>query len=390
MGTTPNTNVIVREQGGQPFYEAKFRHYGRQIKRRIGPAWLERDPSSGGWRARSGRVPDGSYSERAAIVPPPGSRASMLTEAADRDRIEQERRTRGVTFREVAHAYLGWLENVRGAKPSTLRDHESILAEPGVAYRRGSGTTKGYVMAGLGDRPASKITTREVEDVLATVSASSASPRTVNKYRCVASAVFNYGRKPSTFALPANPASDADRRRERHPDALVFYTPEEVEAVARALAAGEHRDPSRPAMTGGETAARRADDEQDAELVRRRLPIRRTAPRQPVAERLGSSVFKVEEELAKRSIEIDIRTQLLGGFHVQVSHLGQSRYKLNSDSVDSASEIRLVRRSKLTDDNAVRVRHALRSCLVALGRNHHTNCWRCAGATWIFATGGPR
>jgi integrase len=268
VGTTPNTNVIVREQGGQPFYEAKFRHYGRQIKRRIGPAWLERDSSSGGWRARRGRVPDGSYSERAAIVGAARIASEYVAEAADRDRIEQERRTRGVTFREVAHAYLGWLKIVRGAKPSTLRDHESILAEPGVAYGRGKGTTKGHVMAGLGDRPASKITTREVEDVLASVSASGASPRTVNKYRCVVSAVFNYGRKPSAFALPANPTSDADRRRERHPDALVFYTPEEVEAVARALAAGEHRDPSRPAMTSGETASRRADDEQDAELVR--------------------------------------------------------------------------------------------------------------------------
>jgi len=104
--------------------------------------------------------------------------------------------------------------------------------------------------------------------VLATLSASSASPRTVNKYRCVVSAVFNYGRKPSTFALPANPTTDADRRRERHPDALVFYAPEDVEAVARTLAADEHRDPSRPAMTSGETAARRVDDTQDAELVR--------------------------------------------------------------------------------------------------------------------------
>ena len=90
----------------------------------------------------------------------------------------------------------------------------------------------------------------------------------MNKYRCVVSAVFNYGRKPSTFALPANPTTDADRRRERHPDALVFYAREDVEAVARTLAAGEHRDPSRPAMTSGETAARRVDDTQDAELVR--------------------------------------------------------------------------------------------------------------------------
>ena len=42
---TPNANIIIREHGGQPFYEAKFRHVGRQVKRRIGPAWLERDPT---------------------------------------------------------------------------------------------------------------------------------------------------------------------------------------------------------------------------------------------------------------------------------------------------------------------------------------------------------
>jgi len=45
----------------------------------------------------------------------------------------RERRRRGVTFREVAHGYLRWLEDVKGGKPSTLRDHRSLLAEPGVA-----------------------------------------------------------------------------------------------------------------------------------------------------------------------------------------------------------------------------------------------------------------
>jgi hypothetical protein len=41
-------NVVVREYGGRPCYEAKFRHHGRQIKRRIGPAWRERDPHTNG------------------------------------------------------------------------------------------------------------------------------------------------------------------------------------------------------------------------------------------------------------------------------------------------------------------------------------------------------
>lgn len=268
MGTNPNAKVIVREHGGRPFYEAKFRVDGRQVKRRIGPAWLERDPGTDGWRPRRGRVPDGSYDERAAIVAAAAIAGEYVVEASDRDRIERERRTRGVTFREVARAYLAWLRSVRGAKPSTLRDHESILAEPGVAYKRGAGMTKGHVLAALGDRPASKVTTREIEAMLSAVSTTGVSARTVNKYRNIVSAVFNYGRKPSTFALPRNPATVADRRREREADALVFYTPEEVEALARALEAGKHRDPSRPAMTSGEISARQADDEQDAQLVR--------------------------------------------------------------------------------------------------------------------------
>ena len=107
MATTPTTNVVVREQGGQPFYEAKFRHYGRQVKRRIGPAWLERDPDNGDWRARSGRAPEGTYSERAAIVAAARIAGEYVAEAAHHHLVEQDRRMRGVTFREVARAYLG-------------------------------------------------------------------------------------------------------------------------------------------------------------------------------------------------------------------------------------------------------------------------------------------
>ncbi|HXP36276.1 MAG TPA: hypothetical protein VN817_00790 [Solirubrobacteraceae bacterium] len=177
----PNANVIVRESRGQPFYEAKFRYQGRQVKRRIGPAWIERDPATGAWTRRRGRVPDGAYDERGAVV----------AAAEDRRRIRGRSRgcrarragapLAGVTFREVAHDYLRWLADVAGAKPSTLRDRESVLGEPGVPRKRGEGTLRAHVMAALGDRPASKITTREVNDVLAAVSATGASASTVNK-----------------------------------------------------------------------------------------------------------------------------------------------------------------------------------------------------------------
>jgi hypothetical protein len=51
----------------------------------------------------------------------------------------------GVTFRDLAVEYLEWLEHVKDAKPSTLRDHRQLLAEPGQAYRRGSGSSRGQV-----------------------------------------------------------------------------------------------------------------------------------------------------------------------------------------------------------------------------------------------------
>jgi integrase len=264
----PTANLIIRDHDGRPFYEAKFRHNGRQVKRRIGPAWLERDHATGAWTRRRGRPAEGAYDERAAIVAADKLVAAHVAEAADLERVERERRRRGVTFREVARAYLRWLADVAGAKPATLRDHGYVLGEPGVAYRHGTGTTAGHVMAALGDRPAAKITTRDVEAVLTTVTGSGASASTVNKYRKVICAVFNYGCKPSTFALPANPAATSDRRREPHPAALVFYSPEEVEAIARALAEGHHRHPYRRAVSEDERIVQRIEDEQDAEMVR--------------------------------------------------------------------------------------------------------------------------
>ena len=264
----PSAALVVREYRGQPFYEAKFRHHGRQVMRRVGPAWLEHDPDTSGWRPRRGRVPDGAYDERKAHVMAASLTAEYVRDATEVERVERERRTRGASFRDVAHAYLRWLEDVRGAKPSTLVGHRSVLAEPGTPYKRGSGATLGHVMAALGGRPAAKITTREIEGVLTTVGETGASPRTVNKHRNVIAAVFGYGCKPSTYALPVNPAKDADRRREPHPGALVFYSPEEVEAIARALADGHHRDRSALSVGDQEREALRAEDRQDAEIVR--------------------------------------------------------------------------------------------------------------------------
>ncbi len=135
-------------------------------------------------------------------------------------------------------------------------------------YRRGTGTFRGLIMTTLGDRPAREITTREVEEVLRSIASTGVAPRTVNKARQLVCAIFHYGMRPSTFGLATNPAQHADRRREPDAAPLAFYSPEQIEALARALAEGKHRDPIRVAMGDGETAARAREDVQDAELVR--------------------------------------------------------------------------------------------------------------------------
>jgi hypothetical protein len=132
----PSAAVVVREHDDQPFYEAKFiyrwveqdpgtgkqvkRH--KQVKRRIGPAWLDRNPDTGKWTLRrKGRVPDDHYDQRGTTVRAAAIVADYVADAGNLEQVDRERRSRGVTFREVAAGYLRWLADVAGAKPATLR-----------------------------------------------------------------------------------------------------------------------------------------------------------------------------------------------------------------------------------------------------------------------------
>ncbi len=144
----PTATVFVREQRGQAFYEAFWRYRGRQLNSRLGAAWLDQD-ASGGWTARKGRVAEGYLDERRAHVAAAALVAAYVEQADNEERTELERRTKGVTFRELAAAYVDWLASVKGAKPSTLADYRYLLAEPGVPFRRGKGDSAGHIMAGL-------------------------------------------------------------------------------------------------------------------------------------------------------------------------------------------------------------------------------------------------
>jgi integrase len=263
----PTATVFVREQRGQAFYEAFWRYRGRQLKRRLGPAWLDQD-AAGQWTARKGRVTEGYLDERRAHVAAAELVAAYVEQADNVERTERELRAKGITFRELAGAYMDWMENVKAAKPSTLRDYRSVLAEPDQAYRRGKGSTLGRTMKALGNRAAREITTRDVEALLASVAADGVSPRTVNKVREVISAIYSFGMRKATFGLSENPAAEADKREAPKPGPLAYYSAEEVEALARALADGRHREASTHDVSEQEREARNAEDQQDAEMVR--------------------------------------------------------------------------------------------------------------------------
>ena len=133
--------------------------------RALGRAWVEPD-DEGGWRHRRGRAQDGALTEAQA-----SARMLELVRAhhLDESKVEQdegERRRRGLTFRELGHEWLHFLQYEKGAKPSTLTGYREMLSEPGVPHRRGSGKTPGRLMEHFGNHRAQEITTREVADYL--------------------------------------------------------------------------------------------------------------------------------------------------------------------------------------------------------------------------------
>jgi hypothetical protein len=240
----------------------------RQVKRRVGPAWLERGVDGKDWRPRRGRMPEGFLDEKRATV----RMAELIAEHEERERAteagERERREQGVTFRDLAAEWLDHLKRERGAKPSTLSDYRYMLAEPGTLHRRGKGKSPGPVMAAFGDLPAAKITTRQVSAFLHQLDESEVSLAPSTSTDSSSPRSSNYGRREDTHSLPTNPVESTSKRREPPPAVLDFYEPEEIEALAQAAADGGHRGPQPANLEPDEIAWRAREDAQDAELFR--------------------------------------------------------------------------------------------------------------------------
>lgn len=268
-------NLVVRlREGarGRAYWDAQWRYRTapeepwRLKKRRLGLAWQEPD-GNGGWRKRRGRCPEGSLDERAANVAALAAMEEHVQELIEEQRRRREAAERKPTARELAQDWLGWLEEVRGAKPSTVSDYRFLLREPGLPYRRGSRTSAGRIMAAFGDQAAADVTTTDVSAFLRSLDREGLTPRNVNKHREVLASMFGYGCRADSLALPVNPVDGTDKRRQDPPPALDYYEVEEVEALARACERGEHRVGS-PPPDPAEKAARHFEDRRDAEAFR--------------------------------------------------------------------------------------------------------------------------
>src|SRR4051812_24963161 len=199
-------HVFRREGARGPVWYAKYRLAdGRQVQRRVGPAWTQR-----------GRPGDGYFTKRTA--------EAWLRELLDQARAGLVVRT-GVTFTEAAAEWLRYVEEDRAIKPTTLRDYRAS-----VRYR---------ILPFFGETPIEAITTQTVEAWRAQLTC--VSSRSKNKLLTIVNGIMR--RACRVYGLPTNPVSGVERLREVKKIDLEVLEPEEVWALVRA-----------------------ADDEQDAAI----------------------------------------------------------------------------------------------------------------------------
>jgi hypothetical protein len=215
-------NLLVRcDRAGQPYWEMKWRDGGRQLKRRLGAAWLVAD-GQGRWERRPGRPRANVLDERRAHAAAVETIALVATELAERERLERERANRPVTVRELAHEWLRWLEDVRQVKPATLRDYGALLREPGIPFKRGTRVTHGRLMGAHGDCSIKQLRTRGVPARARRREAQRAQRQQAPP---VLAAIFQYPCREDTHGLEVNrswPPTSARSHRPRRSTTTSF------------------------------------------------------------------------------------------------------------------------------------------------------------------------
>ena len=232
-----NLLVVDRQEG--PTYYAKWRDSSRrQVKRRLGPAWVERD-GQGGWRKRRGRCPEDHLDERSAYAEL--QRVIDLHEdtvARDARRAARIKEA-GLPVREAAEAWLDHGLNEREWKHSTYGDYRDVVAK---------------ICRSLGNRRADAVTREDLERFISELRPERngevldrlPSPRMKTKYVLVLRAIFAHATELGWVdESPAVGLKVKGRRyaSKNHPLRREEYLiPEEVHAVVREATARNASD----------------------------------------------------------------------------------------------------------------------------------------------------
>ena len=192
---------VERKRGPDVWY-AKYRlPDGRQVKKRLGPAWGKR-----------GRPETGYFTKSTAQA-----WLDQTLSSARRGKLAGMVRT-GATFSEAASEWLRYSEQERACKPTTVTDYGNMVR---VLNRT------------FGDRPIESITAESVERWKAAFMAErKRSNRTLQKYLVVLHGVFKRAMK--VYGLPRNPLDTVERPRLARRAGIDVFSGEEVMALVRA------------------------------------------------------------------------------------------------------------------------------------------------------------
>jgi integrase len=179
---------------------------GRQVQKKIGPAWGER-----------GRPPVGWFTKRTA-------------EAWLRDVLDQARRSTlpgmvrtGATFADAAAEWLRFIEEDRARKPSTLLDYRSAL--------------KAHLLPAFGALELESITPEQIDAWRRGLTG--LSNRSKNKLLIQLHGIFR--RAQMVWGLQANPLARVEKHPMRASGDIQVFSPEEVWALVAAVAGRRFR-----------------------------------------------------------------------------------------------------------------------------------------------------
>ncbi len=200
----PTGHVFRVERARGPVWYAKYRlPDGRQIQKKIGPAWTGR-----------GRPAAGYVTKRLAE-----DWLRNLLDEARRGVLPGMVRT-GATFADAAAEWLRYVEQDRLRKPSTVATYRSLL--------------RSQILPTFADEPIESMTPAMIESWIASVDRT---PATRVKLLAMVHGIFQRARK--VWGLRINPVDDVEKPPLRRSGDIEVFSPEEVWVLVRAAASDQ-------------------------------------------------------------------------------------------------------------------------------------------------------